>query len=333
MNKTAKTVLIVALSLFGLGLLVFFGASLVTGYSFSSFANGSAGMTVIPEGEVNTVEKIFDAENRDIEIDVSFADVSVGSSPDEKIHFSYTQTSKVSFELKTHSDKITLSQQQSPFSFFFLHPGSAHAQLLLPAKYNGDLEIDTASGSIWLKDISISGDFEFSTASGSIKAENCACLETDISTASGDVALSDFKLSRLDVSTASGGIKLGGIKGKPALELETASGSIDISDAQLSALEVSTHSGDVSLDDLKALSCSVENTSGRCYMDGFDVDNLRVSTISGDISGTLSGSEADYSITARTVSGRNSLLNLGGHGKRILELRSTSGDIEVSFAG
>lgn len=332
MNKTVKIVLIVALCLFGVGLLVFFGYSVFTGYKLADVGRANSDAVISEDGSYDIIEKEIKDGRQDIEIDVSFASVSVAPSTDGKIHLTYTEANNITFDFQEDFEKISLKQTNSSFSFFGTIANSAKVELLLPEEHAGDLDIDTASGYIKVKNISVTGDFEFDSASGSVTVEDCACKESDYATASGDIELLNLKTASIEAAAASGSINIENLKGELPAELATASGEIRIENAQFSELEAASKSGGIKLTEISAKSCFVENTSGICDLDGVDARRIRIGTISGGIYGTLAGAPGDYTISTKNISGSNSLLNLGGHGERSLTVTTTSGDIELDFA-
>lgn len=112
------------------------------------------------------------------------------------------------------------------------------------------------------------------------------------------------------------------------IKVTTVSGDADIT-SDCRTLDVGTTSGNVKLAG-EAEKLTVKTVSGNVYLRGFDSRELKLSTVSGNIGGTLAGSVDSYSVKYETVSG-NVNLKEKNSGDRALVLSTVSGNMEIGF--
>lgn len=136
----------------------------------------------------------------------------------------------------------------------------------------------------------------------------------------------------LTVSTVSGDLKLEADT-LDETKLKTTSGDISIPSLACRAFSAETVSGDLELGNLTADTFSVSTTSGDVDFDlAAAPGGVHLSSVSGDMDGTLSGAREDYAVSVSTVSGDTGLAS-GGEGPIPLTASTVSGDIDVRFVG
>ena len=339
MNKNTKTTLIVALSLFGAGVLIWLCVSLGIGFNFSKLTPGfraDADGTISDSTSVKAerIEKNVEANGQNISLNVGYADIRLEKSADADIHISYTNTEDSYFDLESNDSKIVLTQHQNGHFFFFSFfssSGSGEVVVSIPDENIGNLDVDVASGEVSVSDIKLSGDFKLDTASGDVSLDNSKIGEFSANSASGKIYLSDVDTDNIDINTASGDISLSKIKGNIPVTLDTVSAEVYIEDVETEDLSIGTVSGNITLKDVLGKTAGLSTTSGGVELNSADFLEIRFKTVSGDISGAVVGSAEDYTVYTNTISGSNSLSGHREHGKRTLDLSSTSGSFEIRF--
>ena len=178
------------------------------------------------------------------------------------------------------------------------------------------------------------GAVSASTVSGDITMSNLGLSEAlVVSTTSGEIGLKDIVASgQSSVSSVSGNIELEKMNINGDLNLGTTSGSTDVSSTQIAGnMSLKSISGD-----LKAVKTSVKSnaslksTSGEVEFRDLSGNDISMSTISGNVSGNILGDSKDYTIKATTVSGDKNL-PLSTNGNKLLNVSTTSGDIDIYF--
>ncbi|MFB0921784.1 MAG: DUF4097 family beta strand repeat-containing protein [Oscillospiraceae bacterium] len=339
MNKNTKTALIVALSVFGAGVLIWLCVSMSVGFNYSklSWNWGKDG------GNSSSDDASFSAEHFDRDIDengqtvilnLASADITVSPSEDGKLHLSYDNTENSRFEYVEKSDKITLTQKQRSDTIIgFLENNSEKLKVVLslPAGREGELDINGASSDISLSDIDIKDEMKIYSVSGEIEISSCKAKILATGATSGNIELRTIDVSSIDADTVSGDIRLSDIGGKIPLTLATVSGEVYAEKVEAKDFSVETVSGKTTLKNVSGMKADFSSTSGGVGLNKANFREIKFSTISGDISGTVTGSSDDYTVYTDTVSGRNSLSGHRGRGERTLDFSSTSGSFDVSF--
>ena len=339
MNKNTKTALIVALSIFGAGVLIWLCVSLSVGFNYSKLTVRSDSKTLGAEADSNFkkehIDKDFDENGQKLVFNLSSADIVVEPSSDGKIHLSYDNTEETRFELDEAKNAITLTQRSKNDSFFgFVSLGSSEklsVRLSLPADREGKLDIGSASGDVSISDISEKADMRLSSISGDVNAKHCAAETFGASTTSGELEVTSIEANSVDLNSVSGGIKVSEIGRSTPVSIASTSGEVYAENIEANDFTVSTISGEVSLTDVSGQKAGISTTSGAVTLSKADFRELKYTTISGDIRGTVSGSAEDYTVYADTVSGGNSLSGNRERGERTLDLNSTSGSFDIRF--
>jgi DUF4097 and DUF4098 domain-containing protein YvlB len=255
------------------------------------------------------IHKTFPARER-IQINTASGDVIVKVSPREEIlvDIIYSGRAEGSFEPEfRESGNLLKIKEHWPGS------GSGNVTWTITVPSKTEIEFSTASGDVTLEGLQKSIDGE--TASGDISIEDTKG-DLELSTASGDISLENIQ-GESDLSTASGDIKGKGLTGR--YEMSTASGNIKISEAE-GSFELSCASGDVELDRvIFKESCSFSTASGdiEIGMAQSPMDDLEISTASGDITLDYNGNEIKGYIECTVEKNHGALVVPGSFGKQI----------------
>lgn len=335
MDKKTKTTLIVALSLFGAGVIIWLCVSMSLRFDYSKlsadFSNSKSSETSV---KTEHIDKDIEATGQNITLNLSSADVIVTPSADDMIHLSYDNSEDCYFELKDGASELTLKQEQAGSFFFgFLHIQETHVKVTLsiPTGHEGTLNINGASSGISISDLDIAGSFEIYSVSGEISIENCEAKEVQTGSTSGNIELTSVETDYIKAESVSGELRVSEITKSIPLELASVSGEVYAENVKASELGIKTISGHISLRNTSGQKVSFSTTSGGVELDGADFREITFETVSGDIRGTVSGAAEDYTIYTDTVSGSNNLSSLRGNGDRTIDLSSTSGSFDISF--
>ncbi len=74
-----------------------------------------------------------------------------------------------------------------------------------------------------------------------------------------------------------------------------------------------------------------DSTTGSIRVVALDANVISLKATTGDVSGSVKGSIADYTITSDTSTGDNSLPKYNESGDRHLSVKTSTGDIEIRF--
>ena len=102
MNKKLKTTLIVALSLFGAGIIICFCVAMSANFDFTKLsANFQSESVNASNAKTEHIEKSIEASGQNISLNIGSADIRLEKSVDENIHISYTNTEDNYFKLES----------------------------------------------------------------------------------------------------------------------------------------------------------------------------------------------------------------------------------------
>jgi FlaG/FlaF family flagellin (archaellin) len=175
---------------------------------------------------------------------------------------------------------------------------------------DGKLSIRYIDDRRWYEHIGINWALKDTRVTVALPADYRSDLE--LTTVNGTVNVEDQMAGTLRAATTNGNIRVNKVD---------ASGEA----------HVSTVNGQVSLSSLKADSLEARCSNGRIQVDGVSVNtSIDMSTTNGSISGTLSGSAQDYTVSAGTVNGSSNLSNATG-GAKSLSAHTTNGSIDIRF--
>lgn len=337
MKKNEKKALIIALSIFGAGILISLCVLVSVNFDLSRLSVKHS----VGENKENTenikaehVDKDIDENGQNISLNLSSADVIVKPSDDGKIHISYDNTEETYFELESNDNKIILTQKQKSyftFGFVFFSENAFTVEIAIPEEHKGNLEINGASSEVSLSDTQILGTFDINSVSGDITIQNCKAETISTGSTSGEITLSNVNTSSIEASSISGDIKITEISENTPISLETTSGEVYAENVKTEKLKAQSVSGDIELIKVIGNEADLSSTSGDVHLDYADFNELIFNSVSGGIKGIVCGSSEDYTVYTDSLSGSNSLSSHRGRGDKTLDLSSTSGSFNISF--
>ena len=137
--------------------------------------------------------------------------------------------------------------------------------------------------------------------------------EMEIENKSGNIQIRDLSAKKIVIDNVTGKVLLEEVSSEKDLTVNNITGSVTLTDV--------TTGGNA----------EVNNTTGKILTDELrSRKNISLKTTTGSISGTISGKESDFSITAKVTTGSNSLNN-SSRGGRKLYVSTTTGSIKLTF--
>lgn len=327
---------------------------------FTAELNGSRLTINIPSHLIIGIMN-FSNPRLDIELPDSYADtvtlktssgsINTTGTPD----WGSTRISSTSGTIKLESGLTCASLEMS----------SSSGSVRLGALQSADTHISTSSGTLRLGAISASGNVVLSSNSGSLRADRISGTDISLSTTSGTIEASDIaaagkvslksnsgsirsgNIESRDMSVASGSgtLRLGDISASGDVSLESNSGSHDIGRLSAASYNISTGSGSLKYEGVSgygsmssssgSISCSkldvrgdssIESGSGtvRLSLAGDQNFTLNISTGSGSIR------TGDIALMYSDRNGRNATATIGDGSLGILNIRTSSGSVNIS---
>lgn len=307
MSKAVKITIIVAVSVLALGIGV-----CVLGFFLSGGTGGS---------KYETRRESFSSDITLISTDLSVADIKIAPSGDSNISFFCYENDKQQFSADEVNGTLSIEQTRQRkwyenfLMWFDFKDFEYDIEIGLPEDYAGSLKIETKTG-----DIVISG----CTNSDSVKATSVT----------GDIRLSSVSCTGdIDISLRTGSVSLDSVRGK-GIYYDGVSGDFECGNVECTSLSASVTTGEIDLGRLTCNDVKLTVTTGDIEADLLSVGkSAYVSSTTGDVEMHISGEMNDYAIKSHTTTGDNNLPENSGSGEKTLEVYSTTGEIEVTFAG
>lgn len=286
------------------------------------FSNGTAGeaspapVSPAPTGETGSLHEYdFAGGTAHISLKELWGDVSIGQSPDEKIHLSAMESEHYYLHTESSEEGLCIERRSDDSHLIFNIGASPELklELLLPAGVEYCLEVENDLGNITVSGVRIAdGDFE--SSSGNIRLTDIdASGDISAECDNGDLTLTDVSCLTLSADNDCGNVRLERVSSERT-DIDASLGSVTLTGVKaLRTLSVNADCGDVSANGISA------------------EGGIKLSCGLGSISGTIEGELADYSVTSHTELGSNSLPEALSLGPVTLEVYSDCGDIDIGF--
>jgi hypothetical protein len=247
------------------------------------------------------------------------ANVEVGRWNGEGIHVRAVQEGgngdDYTIVIDENSDTLTVGHSSTPCMFFCNRTLTYYIELpaetpALIQSTSGDIEASQIAAGLDIK--TTSGDISLNEIVGPLS----------IVTTSGDISLEDSQVLGANIATTSGEVYLDGVTN--TVIVQTISGDVVIDGGNQARLELSSTSGKISYRGTLASGSHLLNSiSGEVSLNlpessSFVID---ANSISGEIS-------SDFPINT-TISSENTLQGQVGSGDALLQINTTSGDINI----
>lgn len=244
---------------------------------------------------------------------------------------------KITVNNENNEIDIILKKETEIFVGIVYMNSDLKLEVSIPKSYNNDIHVNNSSGDVNIKDFQLN-QLDLKVSSGDIYTADLSFNGATIEASSGNIEMNNTK-GKTSVVATSGKVQVNEIYGD--LEVETSSGDITIIELE-GDIEASASSGDIELinmdgelsaettsGDINAYIEEVNNnidlncTSGRAILSIDEGTNLSV------IADTDSGSiECNYELD-KIIKEDDTLTGSIGNGEHNINIRTTSGDIEI----
>lgn len=266
-------------------------------------------------GEWDT-ETVFEGTAADVaEVEVLFGsmEIRVYDAWDDALSVDVSKPVKGRVAVTRSGDTLTVREAETNWLYDLFHPRDGYAILWLPASYTGSLRVETGSGEVGFN--------------GPVNPDTDAA----VATGSGTVGIYETALRSLRVTAGSGDVYLGGAALSGRLSGQTGSGTLYVRELSAAGVSLTTGSGTLYLMDSAADAAALETSSGEVTLEKTELAAGEVVTASGDVWADLPGREEDYALTLSTASGEITGARESAGGEKSLSIRTSSGDIRISF--
>ena len=266
----------------------------------------------------------------------------------------YTESEKSRYEITETDGKVGIKKKADLRLFdFSVVTDKRKLILYVPEGFDGVLDVSTSNSKLTAEGISAS-ETKFDSSNGSITLTGCTLGDLTISGSTGrctisacgsgetvidyysnsDVIMEELTTSgKLTVDSSNGTIKLDGITAKE-LRAEMSNGQITAGTISvLGKAEFENSNGRITIGSITAEELEAENSNGGIKLDYADCLRIKLGTSNADVTGTLAGTIASYSVRSEATNGKSSLPDEMKGGDRTLEVEVSNGNIALDFDG
>ncbi len=179
--------------------------------------------------KIVTDEYDFGESIESIDIDISFADVHIMASDDDKCHvvFTHQENPKATVEVKDDTlvvdeGKWTIHKDQ-----YSSELNDTKLEIYLPQCELDEIDIDSASGDIILTNI-VADTISIDTASGNITFEDSDAETMNVNTVIGNITGTLLSGKDFEVNTVSGSVNIPRNSGSSNCTIATVSGNVNL---------------------------------------------------------------------------------------------------------
>lgn len=193
-----------------------------------------------------------------------------------------------------------------------------------------ELDIEVSSGTVDVRNITVSQEFSVETSSGQIDLTKITARSIDIESSSGKVKLIEsLAQNDIELDIKSGNVEISETTSL-SIDAESSSGKIKMYKVNAPTIEAETSSGMVRLESITTLNAILKSISGEVHADLLDCSSININTSSGAVYLNLNGLGLS-SLNYKTNSGE---LNLSDsvqviNGKVTATIKTSSGNINI----
>lgn len=295
----------------GIGAIIFLVGALIFTGSFAALGWDVSKLDRNPTFEKKELTIQNNSQNIIIEDkNISFI---IGKSSDGQIHFEYYENAKEIYKISKDGDITFTKQIHYKWHDYIFNFDMPKFIILLPENYAGSIEINSSNASI--------------------KAENIMAENITFNTSNGSINLNDVITDKLSAKTNNASIKFSGIKVKNTCMLVTSNGKIIAN--SLSAGELTAETSNSAIEIITAVvntNASLVTSNGSINIAQLSAkNNITLKTSNSSISGSITGSMSDFTISSKTSNGSNNLPDDAAMGEKNLNVKTSNGNIKIDF--
>ncbi|MBC3900237.1 DUF4097 family beta strand repeat protein [Acetobacterium malicum] len=311
MQSNKKIIMLVAGGLIILGFVIALLAFALAGFNWNSFN------TSLPDEETSYSYDLASVSSLTVsELD---ADVLIVGTDEDKIKITCFENKKDAYTIQLQANgnlniKRSLYKHWYEYIGFNISNQKRTLTVSVPKNFAGEMEAATMSGNLDLTNFDGLAAINTSTASGQITLKN---VTTN---------------NHLNASTLSGNFDLDNLRTDKDIEIGTSSGEIQFNDGKIAGnMSISSLSSNIDLVDTSINGdVSIGNSSGNVNLNKLAANNLSITTLSGNVRGSILGDPGNYTITADSLSGTIDIPR-SGNGKNTFDISTSSGNIDIEF--
>ena len=313
-----KSLIIVAVAFIAVGIALFTGALVASGFDFSALGGAKY--------ETNEYEVADDFYN--ISILTKETDVGFKKSDDGKTKVVLVEREKENHSVSVEDGtlKITVEDERQWYERISLFSKSLSLTVYLPSDEYSDLLVEVATGDVSVPDTFSFASAKITTSTGDVSLSASVTGNLEISTSTGNISVAELTAGKLDLSVSTGDVSVRKVS-CGGVSVKVSTGKAKLTDLNCSSLVSRGTTGDITLENVVAAeNFDVERSTGDVKFINCDASEIKVVTRTGDVTGTLRSEKIFH---AKTTTGRSSVPNTVAGG--VCDIETTTGDISIAI--
>lgn len=302
-----KKMLLIGCGTLLLGAVIFFFAFQSVGFDFNKISS---------RPPLERKEKVVSSQNQSITIDDRNVPITIKQSSDGDIHFEYSENEKDYYDITENGNiRFVKKTNYRWYDHFFNFDFSQRSFVIyLPQNYSGSLDIGTTNGNIDIGNVTADNIILSST--------NGRCTIENVVSKKGINA--DTTNHRIEVKNAAAAENC---------VFKTTNGKISLYSITANELRAATTNNAIDADMITAEGdITLQSTNGRIVISKLlSKADIELKTTNNSISGDITGSFSDFTISSKTTNAKNNLPENAGNGIQKLRVHTTNGKIAVDF--
>lgn len=319
MTQTAKTWLIIAVSLIVIGGIIFTAAMAKVNWDFAELSVSKY---------ISRNYTISD-EFRNISIAVDTADVTILPIDSKETTIECYEQEHVQHTVSVQDNTlvIEISDTRAWYEHIGIFYSTPKITIHLPQGKYENLTISSDTG-----EISISKEYTFQSANlsshtGGISYSASVEETVSIKATTGDIRVEDLAAGSMEISVSTGRITAKNIACQGEIKTKVSTGKTNLTDIQCINLISTGNTGDIFLKNVVAANTlCIERSTGDVEFDSCDAGEINVKTDTGDVSGTL---KTEKIFLTKTDTGRIDVPKSTSGEK--CEIQTDTGDIVIKI--
>ena len=254
---------------------------------------------------------------KNISIDVEVDGFTVVETNDDKVIFECYVNKRYEYDVELAENTLEIDNDYNYSFFSDYNIEEYNSTLYLPKSYNGNFEFDGSVGAIYLETTHKFKNVDVEVSTGFASIKNITCNNLDVYQSTGSIQISNVVSNKINVHSSTGNFEIENSK-MDELIVDQGTGLTKVKNvtgltAEIKTVRIDASTGEVKFDNMNALNISI-----------------KVST--GDVEGRFNDSMSNYTITSHVSTGESNLPESFGSGPKRLDVKASTGDIEIEFA-
>ncbi len=278
-----------------------------------------AARTDAPKSQATEVNQSYPGTVHMIETDLAVTDLQVYRTQGSEITLCYYDDAENPYYLADCTDGALSfrrsSRNMNLIGISFSGNRFRPAKIGIPENFSGSLALSSSTGKIEIRGLDLTGDLQIKASTGAVRLEQLTVSgETTVKVSTGTVHVKDVRSKRAAFRASTGEIRLEAVKCAQNLEVSATTGELHILNASADEIDFKTTTGEITAEQI---------TVGR---------RIEAVATTGDVHCSLENQSAEFTIQCQTSTGESNLPKNFGNGEKTLYAKTSTGDIDFTFA-